>query len=270
VKKIIEDMVYYRFSLFEQYCPEVNHIVTTRIGGHSKPPYDTLNVAMHVGDDPEDVIRNRDLVCKKLGYTIDSMVAMQQGHGANVKVIDLSFKGRGARRWEEGIEDTDGIITNSRGLVLSTAAADCSMSLFYDPVQRVLALAHCGWSGVIGNIFKNVIATRVEHFGSRRGDILVGIGPTICEKCYEIGEETVRIFEERFPKDKEEIISISRSGGKSLNIVKALNLQLLDEGIKENQIEVSNLCTSCNLKEFYSYRAEGKDTGRTGIFAVLD
>jgi YfiH family protein len=270
MKRIVsDDLVYYQFPLFEQYHPRLRHIITTRIGGYSKRPYDTLNVGLHVGDNVEDVIKNREIVCKKLGYTLDSVVAMQQVHGANVKVIDYSFKGRGARRLEDAIEDTDGLITNSRRLVLLTVAADCSMGMFYDPVQEVLALAHSGWDGVISGVFRNVVVTIEKDFHCKREDILVGVGPTICGRCYEISDDVVKIFQDKFLHDKDKIISTSVNGGKTLDIVKALELQLLAEGIDANHIELSNLCTACNTKEFYSYRVEKGNTGRTGIFAVL-
>ncbi|MFN3467148.1 MAG: peptidoglycan editing factor PgeF [Candidatus Brocadiales bacterium] len=270
MKKIEDGLVYYQFSYFERYYPRLRHVITTRIGGYSKRPFDTLNVGSHVGDDIEDVIKNRDLVCKKLGYTVDSIVAMKQSHGANVKAVDSSFKGRGARRWGDGIDDTDGIVTASRELILFTTAADCSMGMFYDPTQRVLALAHSGWSGVISGIFNKIVVTMERDFHCERKDILVGIGPTICGKCYEIGDETVKMFQDKFPHYLGKIISTSREGGRALDIVKALELQLLEEGIGPDHIEVSGLCTACNTKEFYSYRLEKKDTGRLGIFAVMD
>lgn len=271
MKRIESDgLVYYQFPLFERYYPGLRHIITTRIGGYSKRPYDTLNIGLHVGDNVEDVIKNRELVCKKLGYPLDSVVAMKQGHGANVKAVDPSFKGRGARGWGDAIEDTDGLITSSGGLVLLTVAADCSLGMFYDPVQGVLALAHSGWAGVVSGVFKNVIVAMEKDFSCKRRDVLVGVGPTICGRCYEVRNDIVKTFQDKFPRYMDEIISTSAKGAKTLDIVKALELQLLTEGIDANHIEVSHLCTTCNTKEFYSYRVEGGNTGRIGIFAVMD
>ena len=111
MRKFINDIVYYQFFIFEEFYPELKHIVTTRIGGYSKKPYNALNLSFNVGDSYEDTIRNRGLVCNKLGYMIDSIVAMRQSHGANVRVIDAADKGRGSRKWEDGIANTDGMIT---------------------------------------------------------------------------------------------------------------------------------------------------------------
>ncbi|MGA1825919.1 MAG: peptidoglycan editing factor PgeF [bacterium] len=270
MKKIIDDIVYYQFLLFEAYSAELKHLVTTRLGGYSKKPYNSLNIGFHVGDSHANVLKNRKLVCNKLGYALDSMVSMQQSHGANIKVLDSAYKGRGARNWEDGIANVDGVITNNRELVLLSMSADCGMSMFYDPGKKVLALAHSGWRGIAKGVVRNIIETMETIFSCERSEILVGIGPTICERCYEIGSEIRAIFEQTFPFDKQRIFSKSSNGSQSLNIVKSLELQLLAEGIKPNHIETSNLCNSCESEEFFSYRRDNKKTGRMGIFAVIE
>ena len=95
MQKIRDRIVYYQFLSFQKYCPELRHLLTTRMSGFSKKPYDSLNIGLHVGDKRDDVIRNRELVCQTLGSNIDSMVAMQQSHSANVKVIDERYMGLG-------------------------------------------------------------------------------------------------------------------------------------------------------------------------------
>jgi YfiH family protein len=268
--KIRDSIVYYQFSSFQKYSPELKHLFTTRMTGYSKKPYDTLNIGLHVGDRSYDVIRNRDLVCQALGYSIDSMIAMKQSHTANVKVIDSRYKGRGAREWEDGIENTDGIVTDLKNIILSGMAADCSLNILYDPLKRVLAVCHSGWKGIVSGVLRNTISEMVKTFTCKRENIQVGIGPTICDKCYEVGDELIDAMEDSFPHRIDEILSKTRKGSRSINIVKALHVQLCDEGIKARHIELSNICNACKVDEFYSYRHENRITGRFGLFAVLN
>jgi YfiH family protein len=269
MKRIRNRIVRYQFTSFQRYLPGLRHFITTRMYGFSQKPYDTLNVGLHVGDDPANVIKNRSLVCRELGFGIDSMVAMQQSHSANVAIIGEEDKGRGARQREDGIEDTDGIVTNSKNLVLSAMAADCSLNILYDPVKRVLALTHSGWKGIVSGVLKNTISVMVRTFGCHRRDILVGIGPTICEKCFEVGDDLIEAMEKTFPHRIDAILSQTRKGIQSINMIKALSMQLCDEGIESGHIEVSNICNACRAEEFFSYRMENKITGRFGLFAVL-
>ena len=270
MQKIRDRIVYYQFSSFQKYCPELMHLITTRIFGYSEKPYDSLNIGLHVGDKRYDVIRNRELVCQTLGFNINSMVAMQQSHSANVKVIDESYKGKGAREWEDGIEDTDGIVTHTKNMILSGMAADCSLSIFYDPVKKVLAISHSGWKGIVSGVLRNTISKMMKAFACKRENIQVGIGPAICERCYEVGDELIEKMEASFPDCMDQILSKTRKGSRSINIVKALQIQLCNEGIQPEHIELSNLCNACGIKEFYSYRNEDKTTGRFGLFAVLN
>jgi YfiH family protein len=238
--------------------------------GYSQKPYHSLNMAFHVGDESERVIRNRERVCRTLGYSIDSMIAMQQKHTGNIRIIDRSFMGRGAREWEDGIENTDGIVTDSKGLVLAGMAADCSLNMLYDPAGKVLAVVHCGWKGVVSSVLRNTISAMVHAFRCKRENILVGIGPTICEKCYEVGDNLIAAIEKAFPRRMDTILSKTIKGRRSVNIVKALQMQLCDEGVLNSHIEISHLCNACRVDEFFSYRIENKNTGRFGLFAVLN
>jgi YfiH family protein len=239
------------------------------MSGYSQKPYNTLNVGLHVGDRRDDVIRNRELVCQALGYSIDSMIAMQQSHTANVKIIDDNYKGRGAREWEDGIENTDGIITSSKDTILAGMAADCSLNILYDPVERILSVCHSGWKGIVSGVLKYTISKMDERFTCKRENIQVGIGPTICNKCFEVGDDLIEAMEDTFPNSIDKVLSKTRKGSRSINLVNALHIQLCEEGIKPDHIELSNICNACKTDEFYSYRNENRITGRFGLFAVL-
>ena len=269
MQKVQSHIKYYQFSSFQRLAPGLKHLVTTRLAGYSQPPYDSLNVGLHVGDKPDDVIRNRKLVCRELGYGLDAIVTMQQSHTANVRIVDCNHKGRGGCKWEDGIEETDGMVTCEKDMILTAMAADCSVNLIYDPVKRVLAVAHSGWKGLASGVLRHTIYTMVNTFSCDRKHIQVGIGPTICAKCYEVGDNVIEAIEHAFPGRKDQVIAKTRKDTPSIDIVKALHLQLCDEGISKDYIEASHLCPACHVEEFYSYRAENKVTGRFGLFAVL-
>jgi YfiH family protein len=269
MKRIRNRIVCYQFTSFQRYLPDLRHFITTRMSGFSQKPYDTLNVGLHVGDDPANVIKNRSLVCRELGSGIDSMVAMQQTHSGNIAIIEEEDKGRGARQREDGIENTDGMVTDSKNIILSAMAADCSLNILYDPVKRVLALTHSGWKGIVAGVLKNTVSVMVRDFACHRRDILVGIGPTICERCFEVGDDLIDAMEKTFPNRMDAILSETRKGIQSINMIKALSMQLCDEGIESDHIEVSDMCNACRTEDFFSYRMEDKITGRFGLFAVL-
>lgn len=269
MKKIVNDLVYYKFSIFDQYDHELKHLISTRIGGKSLPPYESLNVGLHVGDRKEDVINNRDRICKKLGYSIDSLVAMKHVHSTNVHVISSSDKGKGAKDWSDGLQDTDCVVTNMKDVILFSATADCSVSILFDPRQNVLGICHAGWKGVRDNIIANTIFKMENQFKCSRGDIIVGIGPAICSKCYDLKEEVADGFERQFSGKSRDILRRGADGKRYLQISKAIEAQLISSGIKGDHIEDSGLCTSCMVHEFYSYKKENEMTGRTGIFAIL-
>lgn len=270
MQRIRDRIVYYQFSSFQVYSPGLRHLITTRISGYSQKPYDTLNIGLHVGDKKDDVLRNRKLVCQTMGYEVDSMIAMQQSHTANVRVIDAHYKGRGAREWEDGIENTDALVTDSKDIILSGMAADCSLNILYDPVKRVLGVCHSGWKGTVSGVLRNTISEMVKTFNCRREYIRVGIGPVICSKCYEVGDDLIEAMKDSFPSSFGGILSKTRQGSWSISLVNALYMQLCGEGIKPGHIELSNICNACKIDEFYSYRNENRTTGRFGLFAVLN
>jgi len=154
-------------------------------------------------------------------------------------------------------------------VIILGMAADCSLNLIYDPAKRVLAVAHSGWKGVVSSVLRKTIDMMVNTFSCDRRDIQVGIGPTICPVCYEVGDAVIEAIDYAFPGRKDRILLRTRKGKPSIDIVSALHMQLRDEGISDDHIEASHLCPACHIEEFYSYRAENKVTGRFGLFAVL-
>ncbi len=228
----------------------ITHFFSTRDSGVSKPPYNSLNLAFHVGDNSLDVEKNHQLLAVSLGYEKQNLIHMKQIHSSIVHIVsdDDNF---------ENPQSCDALVTNRRDTPLMVMVADCSPILFYDSVRDVIAVAHAGRQGVFKNIVRNVIDSMSHNFYSIAEDIYVTVGASIGVCCYEVG---VEIFAEA---QKLQLEYALKKKGKSyyLDISKILELQLLESGIKKENLEISKECSCCKNNTYFSYRADGI-TGR--------
>jgi hypothetical protein len=220
--------------------PNLTHAFTTKKEG---------NLAFHVGDDEKNLLNNHQKLSEQLNYKLEKVVHMKQIHSNIVKIIDENDNFNNP-------PNCDALITNKKDIPLMVMVADCSPILFYDPKQKVIAVAHAGRAGAFHNIIHNVIQTFTNTFSSNREDILVSIGPAICQECYEVGEE---IYVEA--QALKLTYALKEHNKKYyLNIRAILYRQLLKENILEKNIEISQICSKCD-KNLYSYR-EKSETGR--------
>lgn len=229
--------------------------ITTRIGGISQDPYRSLNMAYHVDDADEAVTENRRRFCRSLGIDAKSLVVAQQIHGDRIALVDETYRGCGAYHHEKAIPDTDGMITRSHGLTLAVLTADCVPVLVIDPVVKAVGIAHAGWRGALSMIAAKTVLKMQDTFGTAPANCLVALGPCIGPCCYKVGEEVLSQFRCKFG-------SATCTAADRLDLQKAVEIQLTDIGVEESSILSTRLCTSCNRDLFYSYRAEGGQTGR--------
>jgi YfiH family protein len=218
---------------------------------------DNGNIAFHVNYDKNNIILNHKLLAKKLKYNLDSLVHMKQVHETTIKLIDENDKFTTP-------PTCDALITNKKNIPLMVMVADCSPLLMYDSKKQVIAVVHAGRAGAFFNIIKATINSFKDNFNSLTEDIYVSIGPSIGECCYEVGGE---IYEQAKSLELDFAISVKKNSY-FLNISKILDKQLLENGIKKENIEFSTQCTSCNIEEYFSYRAE-KETGRFAGLLML-
>lgn len=228
----------------------ITHAFTSKNTGVSQAPYDSLNLAFHVGDNPNDVERNHELLAKELGYEKESLIHMTQIHSDLVHIVNKYDYFLTPRK-------CDALVTNHIDKPLMVMVADCSPILFYDDKQKVIAVAHAGRAGAFKNIVKNVLGAMDYGFESCIEDIYVSIGPSIGVCCYEVGKE---IYDGAKEHGLEYAFEM-RDNSYYLDVNKILKKQLLDSGIKEENLEISNECTCCNNEKYFSYRADGV-TGR--------
>ena len=247
----------------------VTHAVSTRVGGVSKEPFDSLNLALHVGDEPADVIANRKKFLRALGFELSDIVTPNQVHGEKIFRVDENYRGCGCNNYADSIPETDALITNTPELPLMLCFADCVPIFFVDTEKRAVGLAHGGWKGTLKKIAAKTLLKMNSEFGTRPQDCLIGIAPSIGVCCYEVGGEVIGKCRAVFQKNSEQLLSV-RGGKIFLDLQLANVIQLLEVGVPEKNIEVSNHCTCCQSDWYFSYRAaQKKKLDRTGRIAAL-
>lgn len=243
---------------------------TSRQGGVGKAPYDSLNCAFHVGDEPKDVISNRRRLAESLGFLPESWTCGEQTHGVNIALVTHKDRGRGSLDRASAFSDTDGLITDVPGVLLTSFYADCVPLYFYDPMHSVVGLAHAGWKGTVAEIAAAMVGEMGRQYGTRPQDILAAIGPSIGDCCYEVNNQVmdhVYPLEKSFVEETGHTPSLYRKSeantDKTMLNLKELNRRIMIKaGILPTHIECTTWCTSCNPDLFFSYRKENGVTGR--------
>ena len=231
---------------------------STRNGGVSNAPYDTLNLGFHVGDDPVAVLENRKRWLNAWGVPWLGAVVGEQVHGANVVWIDESDGGRGVRELESVIPAVDGFITQS-SVGLMTFYADCVPLFFYYPDLKAVGIAHAGWKGTVQKIGRRVLEC-FEEVGGRTEDAWVAIGPSIGPCCYLVDEHVARQFRSNYAETP--FLHPTSDGHYQLDLWEANRTVLLEKGVRQENIAVAATCTKDNQEWFFSHRRDGARSGR--------
>jgi hypothetical protein len=247
----------------------VNHGFSTKYGGISKGVYESMNLGKNRGDSPYNVEENFNRFCDAIDVPTDTLVFSDQIHESEVRVVQKEDKGKGFYRTSD-IIGVDGLITNQVGVTLTTFYADCVPLFFLDPVKRVIGLSHAGWRGTVKAIGPKTIKLMVDTYGSNPKDILVGIGPSIGSCCYEVSTDVIKEFENNLNHDIiVRIVSRINDEHYKLDLWEANRLLLLDAGIDEKNLVVTDLCTKCHSESFYSHRSMGNQRGSLAAMIAL-
>ena len=239
--------------------------VTTRVGGHSPPPYASLNMSFSSGDERANVIANRALACATWGLTLERSVWGFQVHADRVAAVGAGDAGRG-KHGGDGIPGTDALVTAEVGLALGIVAADCVPIVLYDPLRHVAGLVHAGWRGTVARVACKAVDVMCSRHGSRAQDLLAGIGPSIGPQDYEVGPEVVAAAAGGLGEELAARVLVPTASGHARMDLWQANASALEQaGVPREQIEIAGISTATNLDELYSHRAEGP----TGRFAAL-
>lgn len=261
---------YLTFPAFSE-CGIVNHSFSTRIGGVSEGIFSTMNFSFTRGDREEDVRENYRRMAGVLECELTDFVCSDQTHTTNIRHVTREDGGKGVITPKD-YTDIDGLMTNEPGLVLVTFYADCVPLYFVDPVNKAIGLAHSGWKGTVHRMGREMVCAMGETFGTKTEDLLVAIGPSICQDCYEVSRDVAEQFIMEFPEKQaqEEILYETIPGEKyQLNLQRANAIIFEECGIPKEQISVTDICTCCNPEYLFSHRASQGKRGNLAAFLGL-
>lgn len=224
---------------------------STRHGGVSPAPFASLNLGINTDDAPANVEENRHRFFRGIGASAFGFASSHQVHGTDV--LNATQAGR--------FDGYDALITNRPGLLLGVTVADCVPILIYDSEHRAVAAIHAGWRGTVGGIVTKTLATMQQQFGTVGSHCYAYVGTCIDGTTFEVGEEVAKQFAPTF-------VQVNPHRQKRCANLKAANVSLLNgSGVPAAQIEVSVFSTVLNNSDYFSYRAEGGQTGR--MLAVI-
>lgn len=266
------------FPVLDKY-PGLVHAFTTRHGGVSTGEKASLNFGKGPDETWDNILENYRILAAALSEDAgqaglldrERMVRTDQTHTANVLTVTEAHLAMGILRPRE-YADIDGLITNRKGIALITSHADCNALFFYDPVQQVIGLAHSGWKGTLEGIGAEVIRRMAAEFGTQPENVITGIGPALCQTCFEVDEDVAEMFYKKnrawrdmsFCRD----IGVCSETGETrrkhyIDLKGVVRETLRRAGVKEENIHDMRLCTKCGpgAELFYSYRRQKGKNG---------
>ncbi|SFP05010.1 peptidoglycan editing factor PgeF [Salibacterium halotolerans] len=240
--------------------------ITSRSGGVSKSPYDTLNMAFHVGDDPQAVLENRRLMAESVGFGMENWVAAEQVHQADILKVEHRHRGMGAWDREHSAGDYDGLYTREEGILLVSLYADCVPLLFSAPRHACIGSAHAGWRGTSMNIAGKFVSIWHKEENIPPEDVYAVIGPAVSQTVYEVDDTVIEAMKNVLPEDEYAPWEVSVSGGWLLSVKEMNRLLLKQAGVPQEQIFMSSHCTYLDEDNFFSHRRDGSASGRMAAF----
>ena len=258
------ELEYLTFPLLE-HTGIIKHMVSTRLGGRSMGEFSTMNLSFTRGDNPDAVRENYGRIADILECKVNDMVASHQTHTTNIRKVTAQDKGTGILR--QSFQDVDGLITNEPGIVLVTYFADCVPLFFVDVEHFAVGLAHSGRRGTVAGMGACMVRAMEQAYGSRPESLYAAIGPSICRDCYEVSEDVAQRFMDLFGEDV--VFPGKRVGKYQLDLWNSNKKILLQAGILQEHITVTDICTCHNSEYLFSHRANGERRGNFGAFLML-
>jgi hypothetical protein len=230
------------------------HAFFTRRGGVSPAPFDSLNFAVHVGDDAGLVARNLAIAAQDLGVEPDRILYLQQVHGTTCHVVAPPF--HHDETWKlEG----DAVIAHDGTVACGVRVADCAPVLIADRCSGLAAAVHSGWRGTEQDIVGHVVR-KLREMGSHPRDLVAAVGPHIERCCFETGHDVAAHLSRVSPVG--DILHLGSGGRPHVDLRRILHAQLLEAGLGHEQVDHVRGCTMCEPDRFFSYRRDGQRSGR--------
>jgi YfiH family protein len=254
----INGVPFYQFNSLVEH--NISHAIFTRHGGVSPQPWSSLNVVATVGDELSRVIENRKRVFSAINVSPDRVYEVWQVHSAEVVITDHPKNPSAVHK------KADVILTDKHQVNLLMRFADCVPIFLYDPLNNAIGLAHAGWRGTVNKAAHAAVTVMQTAYGSTPEKIIACIGPSICQEHYPVGEEVVSAVMDTFGSQANDLMQYT---GEEVRFDLRRANQLILEQTGIIQIEVAQICTACEVQDWYSHRAENGSTGRFGAMIGL-
>lgn len=241
----------------------VPHGFSTRVGGVSPAPWDSLNLRPGQGDGETALRENYRRFCAAVGVDMGRLILSRQVHRTAVRPCTAADAGKGLDRPRD--YDADALVTNEADLPLAVFSADCGVILLHDPKTGAVGGVHAGWRGCAGGILENAVREMGRLYGAAPADLLAAVGPCIGQCCFETDSDVPVAMRAALGAEAEP--SIRRRGPKYHVDLAGLNRQwLLRSGLLPEHIDLCGLCTACRPDLFWSHRKMGD---RRGVHAAV-
>jgi len=241
---------------------------STRLGGVSDMPRDSLSLAGFNDDKAENILENRRRFLKLFPGTW-SLAGCWQVHGADIRVVE---KIEDAKPAENELGDTiycDAILSAADGVLAGVKTADCVPLLIGDPKTGAFAAVHAGWRGTLAEIGVVAVRRLVNEYNVQPENLRVAIGASAGPCCYEVGNDVIDAFTQKFP-NAEKLFAPTREGHALIDLLKSNQDQLIAAGVRPDRIHTAPICTMCRTDLFFSYRREKSVNGKVGrLMAVI-
>lgn len=254
------------FSKFEEYKKEMLYYFTTRHGGVSKECFNSLNLGLGTNDNKCNILKNYEILGDCINININDIVMTSQTHTANIMIVEEKDKGKGILR-KRDYENIDGLITNIKNIPIATTHADCVPLVLYDYRNKVIGVAHSGWRGTLKKIGEKMIQQMCMKFNCNVNNIVAGIGPSLCQKCFEVDEDVAKMFI-NIDKNYEQFM-YKNNIKYYIDLWKINEYLFIKNGITKENIQNSRLCTKCNMDLFFSHRGQKGERGIMASIAML-
>jgi YfiH family protein len=240
---------------------------STRLGGVSDMPRDALSLAGFNDDRAENILENRRRFLKLFPGEW-SLAGCWQVHGADVRVVNTREEAKPAEDQHGDTIYCDVIVSNAQGVLAGVKTADCVPILIGDPVTGAFAAIHAGWRGTLAGAVVVGVERMRDEYGANPADMRVAIGASAGPCCYEVGQEVIDAFTEKFGVGG--LFTPTRQGHAKIDLLKANSDQLIAAGVSPQRIHIAPLCTMCRTDLFFSYRKEKSVNGKVGrLMAVI-
>ena len=244
----------------------VRHAFTTRHGGVSPAPFDSLNFCESGGDTAENVRENYRLLGEAVGIDITRAVGNRQVHGDHIRFVRAGDAGTFLT--DDRTADADGLLTDVPGIPLIAYSADCCTILLYDPTCRCVGALHAGWRGTALGIVLKALVAMMSAYGADPMTIRAAIGPAIGPCCFETHSDVPDAIRAELSESADRFITKAENGKYHVDLKQINRLWLLRGGLEPRNVVVHPYCTMCRPDRYWSYRRLGLRRG--GQLAVIE